>query len=533
MTVDAKMRFGADFTQADGAVDGFQRRVSAAVGGVQPRVEKLATAVSGVGSALGGVGSRAGAAFGAVSNLAAAFMTGGPLILGITAATTAGAALYSHFEQAAKQAEELKKKSAEAAEELRKGLVAAAEALSKELDDARERLTLFGIEGQERNVARVALRMGAGLVEGETLREERARLQREERRALIESQGTSRAREAEREAAERSLAATREALDIVRQKIEANRVEVAQLEEKFELENELLRLEQRRERGRALRRRATRLRRPQDSLSFDVPDSQEFRLAQDATEVRLELERRAAEERQALADASLKQMVDALKEESDRKKAALAEEVRQKKAAEAEKLAAVKAAEAEAEAFRNRKAQESADFFLDVTSQAFSLSLDVLEAGLTGQTQGIAAMVATFVKGIGTQMVGIGIRQISEGAGYLISSGGTDPRGYGLVALGATVSAAGAAMAVTGTVAGAGIKNIQSSAGGGGGGAGVRASSSAGRRAGSQRGEGQGDGTMSITFMGGTFLDSPTDTARHLARTQMRARRTLFVPGGP
>lgn len=78
-------KFSKQTEATNAKVSGF----SAAAKNAQPNVEKLATAVTGMSSVFGGLGSKAGAAFGALSNLGSAFLAGGPLLLGLAAATTA------------------------------------------------------------------------------------------------------------------------------------------------------------------------------------------------------------------------------------------------------------------------------------------------------------------------------------------------------------------------------------------------------------------------------------------------------------
>ena len=81
-----------------------------------------------------------------------------------------------------------------------------------------------------------------------------------------------------------------------------------------------------------------------------------------------------------------------------------------------------------------------------------------LAIGLVTAQENSAEMAAIAVlQGIGQQLVGFGTQKVFEGAGMLITSGGTDPRGYGLMALGAAAGAAGIGMGATGAVLNASI----------------------------------------------------------------------------
>jgi hypothetical protein len=119
------------------------------------------------------------------------------------------------------------------------------------------------------------------------------------------------------------------------------------------------------------------------------------------------------------------------------------------------RMAAEEAAMAEQEAAQARFAAMTRDVYVDQAGAAFSTSIgifqDYLDAKINGAENAEALVAAAFLRGVGQQLVGVGIKQGFEGAGLLAASGGTDPRGWTLAGLGAAAIATGVAMGAGGT----------------------------------------------------------------------------------
>jgi len=118
-------------------------RVQGSVSKVQPNLEKTATAVSGLGSAFGGLQGPMGAVTGAASNMAMAFVAGGPLLAGIALAVAGLSALITKFQETSQAAEDEAKRVVDAHNSLIKSIQ---EATKKIQDD----VLFFGFAGEAR-----------------------------------------------------------------------------------------------------------------------------------------------------------------------------------------------------------------------------------------------------------------------------------------------------------------------------------------------------------------------------------------------
>jgi len=146
----------------------------------QGRVEKTATAVTGLSSVFGGLGSQAGATFGAVSNLTTAFAAGGPLLLGVVGVTTAAAAgvsAWNEYETALKANEQVAESLAsELRTNLNKELEAQAKAVAA-VDEEIDKLVLGTMDLRLANADQAEFEA--------TQRQQRIKGAREEREELV------------------------------------------------------------------------------------------------------------------------------------------------------------------------------------------------------------------------------------------------------------------------------------------------------------------------------------------------------------
>lgn len=147
-TEDISLRIALDDRQAQAGLDslrqetaGLAQSAEGAAGGIgaiatkvdraKAVIEPTATAVNGMASAFGGLNTQTGAVLGGVSNLASAFMAGGPLALGLVAIGTGVSWLTTKYQQSTKAAQEAEKAQKEAALKTAKVI----EGLTKSIED--------------------------------------------------------------------------------------------------------------------------------------------------------------------------------------------------------------------------------------------------------------------------------------------------------------------------------------------------------------------------------------------------------------
>jgi hypothetical protein len=131
-TEDISLRIALDDRQAQAGLDslrqetaGLAQSAEGAAGGIgaistkvdraRGVIEPTATAVNGMASAFGGLNTQTGAVLGGVSNLASAFMAGGPLALGLVTIGTGISWLTTKYAETTKAAQEAEKAQKEAA----------------------------------------------------------------------------------------------------------------------------------------------------------------------------------------------------------------------------------------------------------------------------------------------------------------------------------------------------------------------------------------------------------------------------------
>ena len=154
------------------------------------------------------------------------------------------------------------------------------------------------------------------------------------------------------------------------------------------------------------------------------------------------------------------------------------------------------------------------------TSTLIGASQDYFNAKIEGAENAEALAAAAFLSGVGEQLVGLGTKNLFEGAGMLIASGGVDPRGYALTALGAGAIAAGVGM-------GAGSAAISHTAAGGTIGKELpdkKAAKDKGASPGRGGGSG-GGGPLVVNVAYGAGGPLPEDTAREIQKAVDTGRR--------
>lgn len=146
------------------------------------------------------------------------------------------------------------------------------------------------------------------------------------------------------------------------------------------------------------------------------------------------------------------------------------------------------------------------------TSTLINVSQDYFKAKIEGAEHAEEMAAAAFLSGVGDQLVGLGTKNLFEGAGLLIMSAGADPRGYAMTGLGAAAIAAGIGM-------GAGSAAISHQAAGGTVGKPIEDKKAAKDRGASPRGGsggGGGSGGLVVNVSYGAGGPLPEDIAREI-----------------
>jgi hypothetical protein len=535
-TADAKIRVTADVGDAKRKVRDLGDGVTNLNGTVkagQERIEKLATAVTGTSSVLGGMGAKAGAAAGAISNLATAFLAGGPLLAGLALATTGAAALASAWQEA----EENSKSAARAFDTVAASIQATSrsriQSVKDDIETLSRQLATFGMGATESQI--FLARGQQGIVQGsiqnlrQSLREAEARRGQSGSAANILENRIAAGLSMDVEGAKRlreQFELDKRIADNLRAKLEARERESALLAQQVEL------LEQLEEKqaaakvggGRGLGRGGRSGAAGDDAFVGPMIDPDELRrrqLAADFGGVELAM---AFENMDAEAEARKKHDAEMLKSVFDREKERtriLEEETKKRELLERQQVDTVKAL-----------ASEVTGFLASVSMQFFSQTLDVIEQLAAGQEVAFSRLAAAFIRQIGTQIFGIGVRSTAEGmalAATLLLPGGqvNGPAVAAHLAVGSTLMGVGGQMAVGGAVA----SGLLSRGGGASGGGALAGGSLAPRGGGGGPNYNDpGSGNVTINFNGGTQLGDPTERALTMRRDMRRASRNVYMP---
>lgn len=520
----------------------------------QERVEKAATAVTGLSSVLGGLGSKAGAAFGALSNLASAVLVGGPLLGGFALLVTGAAALWNELERVKSEADELDKTFDKLARTLadksKKEIEGIAAALAKVSDEVR----FFYLSSGERRIEQAEAREMALMGQRSTLRGLRARQQGRItalQKRIIETPSGDK-----KNALEEDLALQQRVLSTQTARLEALDTAVSLAAAEVDETRTLLALEKERERvarARAQAEKEAEARGIEDmnrlGLNFFGAKSgvrgsfgstvTNANIRGGLAAARLAKSKARHQSREDMAAAEQRAEWDEILALEDagndlRKKMAdeqAKEELRILKDQKAKEKRIQEDHEREVKALRKAYAQEAAAFAVSVLDRGLQSWLTVVEMGIQRQKIDFQAMIGGFIRSTGEQIFAIGAKYAIEGAGMIAMSGGTDPRGYATAAVGAGGMAIGAAMATGGTALSA-ASSLRGSGGGGGGGAPRRSFSSGGTSGGGGAPGGDG-GNVTIVYNGGVHMgDTASDRAQAWRRQQRLATREVYSPEG-
>jgi hypothetical protein len=521
-TADAKIRVTADVGDAKRKVRDLGDGVTNLNGTIktgQERIEKLATAVTGTSSVLGGMGAKAGAAAGAISNLATAFLAGGPLLAGLALATTGAAALASAWQEA----EENSKSAARAFDTLAESMAATSRsrirAVQQDIARLNTSLATFGMDATEAGIflargQRGILAGGVSNLESSAARARervRAASMAEARKAQLVEGGLSMDR-AGLEKLQEVEQLEKLALRVIEDKLQARKEELGLMDQQIGL------LEQLEEKQAAAKGAGATGRGRGRGGSAPAADLAFERELQGKVQVsREEFDRRLYQERVKGHDLIL----EAERKKEKERTRILEEETKNRERLERQQVDTVKAL-----------ASEVTGFLASVSMQFFSQTLDVIEQLAAGQEVAFARLAAAFIRQIGTQIFGIGVRSTAEGmalAATLLLPGGqvNGPAVAAHLAVGSTLMGVGGQMAVGGAVA----SGLLSRGGGASGGGALAGGSLAPRGGGGGPNYNDpGSGNVTINFNGGTQLGDPTERALTMRRDMRRASRNVYMP---
>ena len=547
---DARLRVGADVSQAKKAIDTLQGDVSNLNGTVksgQERIEKFATAVTGTASVLGGLGSKAGATAGAVSNLATAFVAGGPLLAGMALATSATATLVSAFQEISENTHQADGAFKALGQQLQSTAEKEILQTKKAIADLETQLRNFGMSATEIALANAEAQGAAQRMALETINKNLPK--REAALAKLEKK----LEQAERAGVVGEIERLRKVVEPEREIIEKLKIRKQFNEEAIKqntilidkLNDQLDTLEaqakQAKERNKSSEARSKKeAKETQDQLAFIAAIQRQYgQVEKNIEAARKQREREARERGQALKEAFKE--LDSFNKEEERLRAKRMAEA-QKHADDLLKLEQDRLKEEERLKqeslrremdMRREAAEEIASFSIGILQVGMQATLDLLEAGIKNQRIEWDKFTGAIIKSIGQQVFGVGAKYFIEGAGMIAASKGVDPAGYATLAVGALGMTVGGGMMATGTVLGAGVLS-GNTAGSGSSNGGALGGGALAPRGGT--GGGVGDAAdreaVVINFNGGTQLGDPTERALTMARDQRRARRTVYMPRG-
>ena len=528
-TEDISLRIALDDRQAQAGLDSLRQETSAlaasaegAAGGIgaittkvdraKAVIEPTATAVNGMASAFGGLNTQTGAVLGGVSNLASAFMAGGPLALGLVTIGTGISWLTTKYAETTKAAQEAEKAQKDAAMATAKRIQSLTQGLEGRISGA------LGAD-------QAAIEMGKLQTNVAFAQEELDRLQTQAGRSEFM------AFEAANKRTTGSVKAYEQAVLDAKQRLSDLDLELANAEQAYREYSSSLdvanRLEARRkqideESIEALKAK-TKATKEQADADFDgVKAVQELFAAEIQARKEAEAEARRVWEQ-----------TGPTREMFDREQLRQTEELERARLDAAKRAADERIRIEEEVARRTQEINEkTASVSVDIASGAVGLLVGAANEIVTGAFAGkeniVEMATANFLAGIGNQLVGIGTKALIEGA--IISANPLTPgAGAPMMLLGAGAIAAGIGMGAAGAGISASIANT-ASAGGGGGAAATSTPMGAGRISTGGTGERGGGGMEQVTYVfNAPVFGDQNRSARHVAALQRHAQRNLLL----
>jgi hypothetical protein len=490
---------------------GAQQTLDGVVKSAQPKFEKLAGTINAVTSMTGGLGGAVGKAAGALSQMGGLFLAGGPVGIGLAAGVAIFGSLAGKMREAEEQSAALAKSLSEAQRQSVDDIAASYGDLSRELAALAGRSADYRLE-----VARLAK------TQAEAHAAETERMQSSAGAAFMRARGdrgvigsimdikSDEEIEAEKAWTQATIAATGARTQLAKATNELTAAEAARWVAT--------------ERGSPSKPGGGGSSRRGATVGGGIIGQIDIEAEQDAAI--------AARRLKAESDA-LDEMI-AITEANEAQRLAAMESVRRMDVAdyEATELEKRDIASESHEHFMSL-AGEYADFAQSSISSVFSTYLDVVEQAAAGQEIAFEQLAAAFIRNMGTQIFGIGLKSVFEGSAA-IASGVVNGNpaaitgGIKLLAVGGAAMAAGGAMATTGAIA---QGRFSASAGSGGGSSSSSASTSRTSSRGRDSGVPDDSQNVSMVIIGGTFLGDPSDGARRFEQNRRRQLRNVHVAG--
>lgn len=497
----AEYQIAVDKRGAEQSLTEFEGKLRGATGSAQDfgkatktlndKLGSAATAVSGVSGAMNTMSSQANAAVGALGNLAGAVASGGVVGAALAGVGVVVAEIAGAFEAAKKRAQEFDRQMSELA---RAGLNDAA----TELRALTQELGHLGLGSLE---ARVSTQK-----ENKRIAEERSRLLKGEiadiKGELLPLQANQLTKDGERAERLKSALATMEAqAKAARAQAEQAGVNLKILEQIEKKTDSIEKAKKAKKAGRSATADERRAREAEDRADLE---------AQQASEREAAAFREAR--RQEEMDNSVRFNKFALAQEDAERAERLAKEEQLQRAIrilrEAERDAFIRDTRLRAAAWADLGAT-LVDTTQTIADTAGSQILTLFDDLAAKDEEAGRKFAANFMRNIGQQLVGIGIRSMFEGGAKLFNPV-TAPAGVAEMGFGATAIAAGIGLGAAGSFAAP-----QASA------------PTGGDRSPRPSPSGGGGGPTNVTFVYGVGGPNPEDAARAVNRVQRDGRRLL------
>lgn len=526
-TEDISLRIALDDRQAQAGLDslrqetaGLAQSAEGAAGGIgaisskvdraRGVIEPTATAVNGMASAFGGLNTQTGAVLGGVSNLASAFMAGGPLALGLVTIGTGISWLTTKYAETTKAAQEAEKAQKEAALKTAKVI----EGMTKSIED------------------QIASTAGYSQVEAQV-----GKLRKEYKDAANELQRLE-------DIGDLAFAADLIRMGVVKNKTQGQEIYNESLKkagERFidlgiELGNAEGAAEQYRKRTQELA--ATQRVYAKDDEKF----IQGLKTKTKATKEVAKATAEATEEiiieddrlEQSLRDLGFtdQEIFDQLSGAYlERQKLAEADRKAREEAEKAKTEAVRKAAE-ERNKIQEQEIKSAVNLAMQLTGMVIGHGQQLIDDLITGQEKALERFAVNVMREAGTFMLGKGLEVGAAGVANLALG---NPMGAGQLAVAGGLVAGGIALGAAAT----GIEHVAINGGqigqplSAGGGAGERAISTpmgAGRISTGGTGERDGGGMEQVTYVfNAPVFGDQNRSARHVAALQRRGQRNLLL----
>lgn len=550
-TEDISLRIALDDRQAQAGLDNMRQQTAGlaasaegaagGMGAITSKVDKFkgtieptATAVNGMASAFGGLNSQTGAVLGGVSNLASAFMAGGPLALGLVAIGTGVSALTTAFQENKKAAEEAAKKQQEAINKIVEGGLGPLEAATLRLNQATKNLQLeqmltgkesdvfitatrdltlemeslqFQMQNTGREISIIEGKFKTGMEAGKALSFDRRQELAKELEAL----------KAQRSMLQQTFTLTAETIGKVTEttRINLERNKAIKAEEEAHRDAEQAIKEKQRADEKAAKESEKNQKIITNALEKAIKD------------------RRKAREREAKEQMAEQEKVGPTRAMFEKEQDRILKE--QEKAEKAKTEAIRKAAE-ERKKLQEQELKSTVDMYKNLLASVIGAGQTLIDDLITGQEKALERFAVAVMRQAGTFMVGKGL-ELGAQATFNALSGNP-----ALMAVAGAQFAGAAALVGGGIALGAtatGIEHVAINGGQigqaaqAGGGAGERAISTpmgAGRISTGSTGERDGGGMEQVTYVfNAPVFGDQNRSARHVAALQRRGQRNLLL----